>query len=114
MIKSYIWATYILEHQLLYLLQVVGNVDDLLVRDADSYLDQLPNHSCLSMDNGQVQRPIEEEKTMDLEQVNKYCSQWAGGHFEERVKTREVDVCKVVPAQDQPTVPDFSKGPTER
>lgn len=43
----------------MYLLQVIGNVDDLLAGDANNDVDQLLDHSCLFMDNSKVQRPIE-------------------------------------------------------
>lgn len=43
----------------MYLLQVIGDVDDLLAGDANNYVDQLLDHSCLFMDNSQVQRPVE-------------------------------------------------------
>lgn len=43
----------------MYLLQVIGNVDDLLAGDANNDVDQLLDHSCLFMDNSKVQRPVE-------------------------------------------------------
>lgn len=43
----------------MYLLQVVGDVDDLLAGDANNDLDQLLDHSRLLMDNSEVQRPAE-------------------------------------------------------
>lgn len=42
-----------------YLLQVIGDVDDLLAGDASNDIDQLLDHSCLFMDNSEVQRPVE-------------------------------------------------------
>lgn len=43
----------------MYLLQVIGDVDDLLAGDANNDVDQLLGHSCLFMDNSEVQRPVE-------------------------------------------------------
>lgn len=43
----------------MYLLQVIGDVDDLLAGDANNDIDQLLDHSCLLMDNSEVQRPVE-------------------------------------------------------
>lgn len=43
----------------MYLLQVIGDVDDLLAGDANNDIDQLLDHSCLLMDNSEMQRPVE-------------------------------------------------------
>lgn len=42
-----------------YLLQIIGDVDDLLAGDANNDIDQLLDHSCLFMDNSEVQRSVE-------------------------------------------------------
>lgn len=52
----------------LYLLQVVGHVDDLLVGDAEDDLDQLLDHSRLLMDDGKMQRPVGREGMASSEQ----------------------------------------------
>lgn len=47
----------------MYLLQVIGDVDDLLAGDANDDVDQLLDHSCLFMDNSEVQRPVKSGMT---------------------------------------------------